>query len=105
MPSAASFARSIGARQRIDLETCAPGSSHGPPPSFDLPQTCSFHLCGRSASGRQSASEAIGEAPERWRGVSAFFRRVWAEFLLIPPELLRTLWSKPYQSVRYSNGS
>ena len=64
MPSAASFARSIRARERIDLETCAPGSSHGPPPSFDLPQTWSFHLCGRSARGCQSASEAIGEAPQ-----------------------------------------
>src|SRR6267154_2117709 len=69
MPSAASFAPSIRARERIDLETCAPGSSHGPPLSFDLPQTWSFHLCGRSASGCQSASEAIGEAPKRWRCV------------------------------------
>jgi len=69
MPSAANFARPIRARERIDLETCAPGSSHGPPLSFDLPQTWSFHLCGRSASGCQSASEAIGEAPKRWRCV------------------------------------
>ena len=69
MPSAANFARPIRAWERIDLETCAPGSSHGPPPSFDLPQTWSFHLCGRSASGCQSASEAIGEAPQRWRCV------------------------------------
>ena len=75
MPSAASFARSIRARERIDLETCAPGSSHGPPPSFDLPQTWRFHLCGRSASGCQSASEAIGEAPSDG---AAYFRNARA---------------------------